>query len=139
MNSSSDYVQQTGTILQSGGIGFPAPPYALNQNMGWSCPRCGRCYAPTVQQCMDRGCQPPELTVPYAINDLERLIKESTYKKAVEAPSVRQGWEIPVGGCGQEPTTQSTQPWNSTIAFDIDRDCKAPAVPVQNIQPRGRY
>lgn len=24
-----------------------------NENMGWECPKCSRCYAPTVQECSD--------------------------------------------------------------------------------------
>lgn len=32
-----------------------------NENMGWECPKCSRCYAPTVQECSN--CIPKELDV----------------------------------------------------------------------------
>lgn len=120
-----DYVQQNGGFTQGGGMAVPAGPYypQQNQHMGWSCPRCGRCYAPSVEQCRDRACQPPQITVPYQVNeaqqgelrkavelDADQMVKAyqeelaRRRKQAFEIPDkiVRQGWEVPVGGCGQE-------------------------------------
>jgi len=33
----------------------PRPPWFRQEIMGWACPRCGRCYAPTIGRCPDCG------------------------------------------------------------------------------------
>jgi uncharacterized protein with LGFP repeats len=51
-----EYQPNTTNVPVSTGYIYPVPA-----NMGWSCPKCGRCYNPTVQMCA--ACAPPTLTV----------------------------------------------------------------------------
>lgn len=53
----------------------------LFQNLGWTCPKCGSCYAPTIPQCDNCSVQNIRIT-PTALEIIKETVRAQRAKEA---------------------------------------------------------